>query len=90
MNGEAIGNDDSSSANVIIEKEEVKSILPSANRSKSKDAKPGKSNPSAILLERITRWLRVPKNETMVPPPQKGKHYRLVFAVTADVSDSCV
>ena len=90
MNAEANGNFNSLSTNVFIRQKEVNSVLPSPDHSKSNGTKQSKRNPSAIILERIMRWSRVPQKETMHPLPQGGKHYRLVFAVTADVSSNCV
>lgn len=42
------------------------------------------------LTTRGLRWMRVPNNYTLHNPPPYGKHYRLVFALTAEYPESTV
>ena len=42
------------------------------------------------LTKRIRRWMKVPNNYTLHNPPPYGKHYRLVFALTAEYPETTV
>lgn len=70
---------------------DVNSLILQTNNNKTSQ-KPLKGDIAVIveLTGRLRRWAKIPLNDPIHNGPPKNHHYRLVLAVTADISEKDV